>query len=72
MLNVDALKQVYTALGGDADDVANITDNAGMISAIATVIPTALSSVLPEVTASNNGAVLKVADGKWGIGTDAT
>lgn len=72
MLNVDALKQVYTALGGDADDVANITDNAGMISAIATVIPTALASVLPEVTAANNGAVLKVADGKWGIGTDAT
>lgn len=72
MLNVDALKQVYVALGGDADDVANITDNAGMISAIATVIPTALASVLPEVTAANNGAVLKVADGKWGIGTDAT
>lgn len=72
MLNVDALKQVYVALGGDADDVANITDNAGMISAIATVIPTALDSVLPEVTAANNGAVLKVADGKWGIGTDAT
>ena len=43
-----------------------------MSSAIATVIPTALDSVLPEVTASNNGAVLKVADGKWGIGTDAT
>ena len=70
--NVKALKALYVALGGDADDVANITDNAGMISAIATVIPTALASVLPEVTASNNGAVLKVADGKWGIGTDAT
>lgn len=72
MLNVDALKNVYTALGGDADDVAAITDNAGMINAIATVIPTALAGVLPAVTSSNNGAVLKVADGKWGIGTDAT
>ena len=72
MLNVDALKNVYTALGGDADDVAAITDNAGMIDAIATVIPTALAGVLPAVTATNNGAVLKVADGKWGIGTDAT
>ncbi len=72
MLNVDALKQVYVALGGDADDVAGISQNDEMISAIATVIPTALASVLPEVTASNNGAVLKVADGKWGIGTDAT
>lgn len=72
MLNVDALKQVYVALGGDADDVAGISQNDEMISAIATVIPTALASVLPEVTAANNGAVLKVADGKWGIGTDAT
>lgn len=72
MQNVDALKNVYTALGGAADDVKNISDNAGMINAIATVIPTALAGVLPAVTATNNGSVLKVADGKWGIGTDAT
>ena len=72
MQNVDALKNVYTALGGSADDVKNISDNAGMINAIATVIPTALAGVLPAVTATNNGSVLKVADGKWGIGTDAT
>lgn len=43
MLNVDALKQVYAALGGDADDVAGISQNDEMISAIATVIPTAHS-----------------------------
>lgn len=72
MLNVDALKLVYVALGGDADDVAGISQNDEMISAIATVIPTALASVLPEVSATNNGSVLKVVDGEWGIGTDAT
>lgn len=70
--NIDALKEVFVALGGDAADVANMTVNAEVIHAIALQIPTALASVLPEVSASNNGAVLKVADGKWGIGTDAT
>ena len=27
---------------------------------------------LPAVTAENNGAVLKVVNGKWAIGTDLT
>ncbi len=68
--NVEALKAVYTALGGDADDVADITTTAEMISAIATVIPTAIASELPEVSATDNGSVLKVIDGKWAVGTD--
>ena len=70
MTNVEALKAVYTALGGDADDVADITTTAEMISAIATVIPTATASELPEVSATDNGSVLKVVDGKWAVGTD--
>lgn len=72
MTNLEALKDVYEALGGDADDLAAGATNADVIAAIATVIPTALAGVLPEVTAANNGAVLKVADGEWGIGTDQT
>ena len=68
--NVEALKAVYTALGGDADDVADITTTAEMILAIATVIPTATASELPKVTATDNGSVLKVIDGKWAVGTD--
>lgn len=70
MTNVEALKAVYTALGGDADDVADITTTAEMISAIATVIPTATASELPKVSATDNGSVLKVVDGKWAVGTD--
>lgn len=70
MTNVEALKAVYKALGGDADDVADITTTAEMISAIATVIPTATASELPEVSATDNGSVLKVINGKWAVGTD--
>ena len=69
---VDALKTLYVALGGSADDVKNISLIPDMITAIATVAATATAPELPAVTAANNGKVLKVVDGKWAIGTDAT
>lgn len=69
---VDALKTLYVALGGDASDVADITLIPDMITAIATVAATATAPELPAVTAADNGSVLKVADGKWAVGTDAT
>lgn len=69
---VDALKTLYVALGGDASDVADITLIPDMITAIATVAATATAPELPAVTAADNGRVLKVADGKWAVGTDAT
>lgn len=69
---VDALKTLYVALGGDASDVANITLIPDMITAIATVAAAATAPELPAVTAADNGRVLKVADGKWAVGTDAT
>lgn len=72
MTNVDALKLVYVALGGDADDVAGVTENADMIAAIATVAATATAPELPEVDAEDNGKVLKVVDGKWALGSDLT
>ena len=62
--NVDALKALYVALGGDADDVADISLISDMIKAIATVVP-ASSSLLPTVTAANDGDILKVVDGAW-------
>lgn len=67
---VDALKALYVALGGNAEDVANITLIPDMILAIAEVAETATAPELPKVTASDNGKVLKVADGKWSVGTD--
>lgn len=62
--NVDALKALYVALGGDADDVADISLISEMIKAIATVVP-ASSALLPTVTAANDGDILKVVDGAW-------
>ena len=69
---VAALKAIYVALGGSADDVANMTLTADVLNAIATQAAVATAPELPAVTAINNGAVLKVADGKWAIGTDNT
>lgn len=63
MTNVEALKAVYTALGGDADDVAAINTTAEMIAAIATAVSSTIE--LPAVTSSDNGDVLTVVNGKW-------
>ena len=70
--NVIALKGLYVALGGDADDVADITTIDGMIDAIATVASTGLPGTLPTVTATDNGKIMKVVDGEWGLAADAT
>ena len=64
MTVVDALKNLYVALGGTASDVANISTNADMINAIATVAASA-GIELPAVTSSDNGDVLTVVSGKW-------
>lgn len=63
MTNVEALKAVYTALGGQAADVADITTTADMIAKIATAIKNTIE--LPAVTGADNGNVLTVVSGKW-------
>jgi hypothetical protein len=70
MTNVEALKALYKALGGDESDVAEINTIADMIAEIATVAATATAPELPAVTAAENGKVLKVVNGKWAVGTD--
>lgn len=70
--NVDALKNLYIAFGGSSDTVAPMTTNAGVINALAVLIAAGGGSILPAVTASENGKVLKVADGAWAVGTDST
>ena len=72
MTTVEALKNLYVALGGDADNVADVDLIPDMIAKIATVAASATGAELPEVTAVDNGMVLKVVDGAWAVGEDAT
>lgn len=60
-----ALKNLYVALGGDADDVTNITLIPDMINAIATLITSGATAELPKVTSGDNGMLLTVSSGKW-------
>ena len=68
---VDALKALYVAFGGNEDDVAALTLIPDIINALAAVIA-ATGGTLPAVDIDDNGKVLKVAEGKWSVGTDAT
>ena len=63
--NVTALKALYVALGGDADDVADVSLISDMINAIATLASGITGATLPAVTATDNGKILKVVDGEW-------
>lgn len=67
MGNVEALKALYVAMGGDIDDVADLTLNAEVITALADVASELVGALLPEVDATDNGKVLKVVDGKWEV-----
>lgn len=65
MGNVEALKALYVAMGGAIEDVENLTLNAEVIQALATVAATVAAGILPEVTDADDGKVLTVVDGKW-------
>lgn len=65
MGNVEALKALYVALGGAAEDVENLTLNAEVIAALADVAGAVAAGILPEVTDADDGKVLTVVDGKW-------
>ena len=65
MGNVEALKALYVAMGGAAEDVENLTLNSEVIAALANVAAAVYAGILPEVTAADDGKVLTVVDGKW-------
>lgn len=67
MGNVEALKALYVAMGGDADDVAELSLNAEIIAAMADVADAMVSALLPEVSDADEGKILKVVDGKWAV-----
>lgn len=63
--NITALQGLYVALGGDADDVANMTTIPELINAIATVATGVAGATLPTVSSADNGKILKVVNGAW-------
>lgn len=66
--NIKALQNLYVALGGDIDDVADVNTNADIINAIAGIAATIKG--LPAVKASDNGKILKVVEGEWALADD--
>ncbi len=62
---IDALRNLYVALGGSADTVANIVIIPDMINAIATLVSSGATAELPKVSSTDNGKVLTVVSGKW-------
>lgn len=69
MGNVEALKALYVAMGGDEDDVKDLVLNAEIIEALANVASDIVGGLLPEVTDADDGKVLTVVDGKWTAAT---
>lgn len=65
LTNVDALKGLYVALGGDVADVANLTTTPELLEKIS-VVAGAGASELPVVKKADAGKVLTVnGNGKW-------
>lgn len=71
---VQGIRDIYVALGGTGTE---IPDNMEIPAALAktAIVAAAVKAAadakeLPAVTSANNGAVLKVIEGKWAIGTD--
>lgn len=62
---IDALRALYVALGGSADDVANLVIIPDLINAIAAYIASGATKELPAVTTTDNNKVLTVVSGKW-------
>lgn len=68
LTNVDALKGLYVALGGDIADVANLTTTPELLAKIS-VVAGAGASELPVVKKADAGKVLTVnGNGKWSAG----
>ena len=57
MTNVGALKGLYTAMGGQADDVAGVKTNAGMITALQSVAAGGGAPVIATFSFVDNGWV---------------
>ena len=72
MTTPEALRDLYTALGGSSADVANIAITPELISALATAAATIAAATLPTVSSDNNGQILTVVNGKWAAAAPAS
>ena len=61
---VDALKELYTALGGE-NDVTDVTMIPDMIKIIAGHLSAGGAAELPTVGSDDNGKILRVVNGAW-------
>lgn len=62
---VEALQDLYVAMGGEASDVSGLSLNPDVIEQIATLVQSGETKELPAVTASDNDKVLAVVNGQW-------
>lgn len=70
-LTVEALKELYIALGGNVTNVADITLIPDMIRRIAIHIGNGGAAELPAVSKNDNGRVLTVVNGAWAVANPA-
>lgn len=63
MTTIEALFDLYEALGGDVDSISTLETIPELLEEISEIAGSTIE--LPGVTASDNGDVLTVVDGKW-------
>lgn len=63
MTTIQALQDLYAALGGTASDVENINTIPAMLNALAEIAGSTIE--LPAVSSTDNGDILTVVEGKW-------
>lgn len=64
---VNALKALYEELGGSSNDVEGLAVIPDVIMSIASLIHGG-GVVLPAVSGTDNGKILKVSEGAWTVG----
>ncbi len=62
---VEALKDLYVAMGGESSDVSGLSLNPDVIEQIAELVESGETKELPAVTAEDNDKVLAVVNGAW-------
>lgn len=75
--NIEALQALYVALGGQLTDThstiaGGVAVSAYQLSSDVILAIAEIATPLPAVDADDNGKVLKVVEGEWAVGADAT